>query len=162
VSKTATAPLDPATRLVRSLEGEYFKLSEAAEMLKVPESTLRALIKDASEGGDPDGAPKQYIPFGKIPIYLYTRDDIERIRGVLTKRRQASPVPFDMVLNGRPPRYTPEERAARTKLSARAWYYRNRIKTLQAASEPPPRGALSDARRKLKEIETELKTTEKP
>jgi len=160
VTRTA-APLDPATRLVRSLEGEYFKLSEAAEVLKVPESTLRALIKDASEGGDPDGAPKQYIPFGKIPIYLYTHDDIDRIREVLTKRRSASPIPFDMVLNGRPPRYTPEERAQRTKLSARAWYYRNRIKTLQAADDAP-RGALSEARRKLKEINDELKKTEKP
>lgn len=160
MSKTATKPLDPATRLVRSLEGEYFKLSEAAEMLKVPESTLRALIKDASEGGDPDGAPKQYIPFGSIPIYLYTHEDIDRIREVLVRRRSASPVPFDMVLNGRPPRYTPEERAARTKLSARAWYYRNRIKTLKD-SDSPPRGAVADAKRKLKEIEDELRRTEK-
>ena len=157
---TKTAPLDPATRLVRSLEGEYFKLSEAAEILGVPESTLRALIKDASEGGDPDGAPKQYIPFGKIPIYLYTHEDIDRIREVLTKRRSASPVPFDMVLNGRPPRYTPEERAVRTKLSARAWYYRNRIARLEAGDAP--KAAAAAAKRKLKEINDELKRTEKP
>lgn len=157
---TKAAPLDPATRLVRSLEGEYFKLSEAAEILKVPESTLRALIKDAQEGGDPEGAPKQYIPFGRISIYLYTQEDIERIRGVLTRRRAASPVPFDTVLNGRPPRYTPEERAARTKLSARGWYYRNRIARLQAGDAP--KAAVSDAKRKLKEINDELKRTEKP
>lgn len=159
MTKTAK-PMDPATRLVRSLEGEYYKLSEAAEMLGVPESTLRALIKDATEGGDPDGAPRQYIPFGKMMIYLYSPDDIERVRGVLAKR--SAPTPFAMVLPGRPARYSPEERAARTKLSARAWYYRNRIDKLTREGPKEHEVAINAAKRKLREINAELKRTEKP
>lgn len=157
---TIKKPMDPATRLVRSLEGEYYKLSEAAEMLDVPESTLRALIKDASEGGDPDGAPRQYIPFGKMMIYLYSPEDIDRIKGVLAKR--VTPTPFTMVLPGRPPRYSPEERTARTKLSARAWYYRNRIEKLTRQGPEENKVAINSAKRKLREINAELKRTEKP
>jgi hypothetical protein len=153
-----TTKLDPATRLVRSLKGEYYKLSEAAEMLGCPESTLRALIKEATEGGDIAGAPKQWLPFGKQRIYLYTPEDIERIRGVLATR--VTVMAFDGTPTGRPPRYTSEERAVRTKLSARAWYYRNRIKRLE--EEGATRKQVTEAKRKLRDIETELKRTEKP
>lgn len=160
MSTRTKKPMDPATRLVRSLEGEYYKLSEAAEMLGVPESTLRALIKDASEGGDPDGAPRQYIPFGQMMIYLYTTEDIQRIKEVLARR--STPAPFAMVLPGRPARYSPEERAARTKLSARAWYYRNRIDTLTRKGPEENKVAITSAKRKLREINAELKRTERP
>jgi len=124
------------------------------------EEQYAGLIKDATEGGDPDGAPRQYIPFGKMMIYLYSPDDIERVRGVLAKR--SAPTPFAMVLPGRPARYSPEERAARTKLSARAWYYRNRIDKLTREGPKEHEVAINAAKRKLREINAELKRTEKP
>jgi hypothetical protein len=149
--------MDPATRLVRSLPGEWYKLSEAAEMLGCHEKTLRSMITVARDTGDKSGAPSKYVTYGKKHIYLYSPADIERIRGVLAERTAVRP--FETI-TGRPPVYTPEERTARTKLSARAWYYRSRIKKLEA--EGAARKVVADAKRKLREIEAELKRTEKP
>lgn len=148
--------MDPATRLVRSLPGEWYKLSEVAEMIGCHEKTLRGLIAAAHETGDKSGAPSKYVAYGKKHIYLYSPKDVERIRKLLADRTALRS--FDNI--GRPPIYTPEERAARTKLSSRAWYYRSRIKKLEQAGAP--RKTITEAKRRLRDIQAELKKTEKP
>jgi DNA-binding transcriptional MerR regulator len=149
--------MDPATRLVRSLPGNYHKLVDAAEILGVSDNTLRFLIQEAVKAGDPKGAPSKYVMMKKTKIYLYSDEDIERIRALLASRHEVKP--FDMTATGRPPVYTAEERAERTKLNARAWYYRNRIEELEA--KDAPKKEIAAAKKKLREIEDERKRTEK-
>lgn len=149
--------MDPATRLVRSLPGNWYKLAEAAEMLEVSDTTLRTLIQEAAKTGDKAGAPSKYVKYGRNKIYLYSDDDIKRIGDLLSERREVRP--FDAALTGRPRVYTPEEAAARKKHNARAWYYRNKIKDLQANGAS--RKDVSEAKRRLREIEDELTRTAK-
>ena len=67
--------MDPATRFVRSLPGDYFMLREAAELTGVSSYTLRKLIAANANGL----VPSKEARFGELKIYLYTRDDIERL-----------------------------------------------------------------------------------
>jgi len=150
--------MDPATRLVRTLPGNYKKLSEAAEILGVSDDTLRTLLQEAVSKGDASGAPSKFAMMGRTRIYLYTDEDIERIRGILAERREVRS--FDLTaVTGRPPLYTKEERAHRTRLNARAWYYRNRIKKLTETGAP--RKEVTAAKKRLREIEDELVETAK-
>jgi hypothetical protein len=151
--------MDPATRLVRTLPGNYKKLSEAAEILGVSGDTLRALIQEAVNEGDPAGAPSKFAMMGRTRLYLYTDEDIERIRGVLESRREVRTFDLTSSGTGRPPLYTKEERATRTRLNARAWYYRNRIKKLEEAGAA--RKEITAAKRRLREVEDELRRTAK-
>lgn len=107
---------DPATRFVRSLDGEYFMLREAASALELSPSTLRKYIQDQIEGLQ----PSKSVMFGRVRIYLYTKDDIERMRDVVAERRQVKT--YDSA--GRPVKYTREEKARRTKLFSRRNYWR--------------------------------------
>lgn len=149
--------MDPATRLVRSLPGNYHKLAEAAEILGVSDTTLRTLIAEAGTTGEKAGAPSKYVMYGKNKIYLYSDEDIERIRALLAERREIRP--FDAAVTGRPRVYTQEEAAVRKKHNARAWYYRNKIQRLIDAKAP--RKEVSEAKRRLREIEDELARTAK-
>jgi hypothetical protein len=126
ISVTDTVRIDPATRFVRSLPGDYFLLREAAEACGVSQYTLRAMISDDV----PECTPSKYAMFGKIKIYLYTREDIENIRHHLGNRHKIFNHTGMAKRIGRPPTYTKDERANRSRLYSKAWYWRNREKVL--------------------------------
>lgn len=64
----------PTVRFVRSLPGEYYMVSEAAKMIGVSPHTLRQYVSD------PNLSPTKCANFGKVRIYLYTMEDIQKYR----------------------------------------------------------------------------------
>lgn len=120
--------LDPTTRFVRSLDGDYFMLREAAEMLGVHHRTLRTLIRDF---GDQELGPSFVAYMGKVRIYLYTREDIEAIREHLENRRTVYPTSGEPRTSGRPRIYTAEERRARQRKYSQIHYYRRKAEALE-------------------------------
>ncbi len=146
--------LDPATTFVRSLGGDYFMLREAAEMVGASSATLRRFIHET----DPIYAklvPSKQASFGKVKVYLYTREDIERLQEYFSKQREVTD--FDGPAarpSGRPRKYTPEERKERARLYTKANYWKN--KALIAKDEGDEK-TLIEARQRLVEIDMELK-----
>ena len=69
-----TVYTDPVTRFVRSLPGDYFMLREAAHACEVSQFTLRKFIAEDVK----ECLPSKTTKFGKIRVYLYTREDIAR------------------------------------------------------------------------------------
>ena len=118
--------IDPATRYVRSLDGDYFLLREVAEYVGVSQFTLRKFISDNVESC----VPSKYAMFGKTRIYLYTRQDIESIREYVKKRNIVYDHDGQARKIGRPAKYTKEERVNRSRLYSKAWYWRNRSRML--------------------------------
>lgn len=134
-----SAPMDPATKFVRSLDGTYYMLREAAEMLGISGHTLRKF----NENEEADLKASFVAYFGKVKIFLYTEDDIEKIREYLDARRQVYPTSSTLLegkpVLGRPARYTKEQRQNRQKLHSRAHYYGKR------AREETSKGNLKEA-----------------
>ena len=148
--------IDPATRFVRSLPGDYFMLREAAELAGVSAYTLRKYIAQNTEGL----TPSKYVNYGAMKIYLYTREDIERLSAHVEERRQV--YDHDGVQpkrqGGRPARYTKEERAQRNRLHSMRWYYRRRAEVLSARGDT---SGAEEARSKALEIDNELEEMER-
>jgi hypothetical protein len=118
-----TKRMDPSTRFVRSLDGEYFMLREAAEILGISSQALRKTVHDKTIN-----APSFWVMFGKLKIYLYTRDDVEEIRAWLKAREEVyktGETPEPRV--GRPRKYTPEQKAEKQREYARSYYWRNQL-----------------------------------
>jgi predicted transcriptional regulator len=109
--------VDPTTKFVRSLDGEFIMLREAAEMLDLSHSTLRKYISEKTEGLQPSKA----VMFGKVLVYLYTKEDVDRMRGLIEKRREI----VSYANAGRPRKYTDEQRIARSKIYSRRTYWRS-------------------------------------
>ena len=143
--------LDPPTRFVRSLEGDYFKLSEAAEMLGVSHRTLRNFLGEYPQ----ELGPSYVVYFGKLPIYLYTRDDVDKIRKYLQERKTVMPLAAQPRPTGRPRKWSAAQRKERQRLFSQAHYYRGRIRTLAKAGK-----STKAAEDKLRKIETRLKSPE--
>lgn len=118
--------IDPATRFVRSLKGEYFLLREAAEAVGTSQFVLRKFISD----GDIECSPSKYAQFGKTRIYLYTREDIESIRQNIEKKYGVYDHLGPHKKPGRPPKYNREQRKQRARMYSKSWYWRNRAKVL--------------------------------
>lgn len=113
----------PSVRFVRSLEGKYHLLREASELLGVSHRTLRNF-----NTSDPTNlGPSFYTYLGKIKIYLYTDDDIERLRKHLSAQKIVYPSsdPGPMHNNGRPAKWTPSQRKARQRMFSQVHYYKN-------------------------------------
>jgi hypothetical protein len=144
-----TVRIDPATRFVRSLPGDYFLLREAAEAAGVSQFTLRKMIADDI----PKCTPSKYAMFGKIKIYLYTRTDIDNIREYLGDRHKIYNHAGMAKRTGRPATYTKAQRKTRSRLYSKAWYWKNREKILKDKGD---REGAKEAREKAKEIEREL------
>lgn len=141
---------DPATRFVRSLSGDYLMLREAAEKLDMSHSTLRKYISDRAEGLQ----PSKSVMFGKVEIYLYTNDDIERMRKKLEERRNVKV--YENA--GRPRMYTPEEKKVRTRLFSRRNYWRGAAEKAYFNEDDE---RFDHARKQIKLIEKELEEQEK-
>jgi len=149
-AETITVNVDPATRFVRSLPGDYFLLREAAQHLGVSQFTLRKYIADDV----PECTPSKFAMFGKVKIYLYTREDIASIRKHIESRNTVYEHDGQARRVGRPPTYTKSERDYRSRLYSKAWYWRNREKLL---TERGDEEGAAKARAKADEITKELK-----
>lgn len=83
-SKGRPAPgrQSPVTAFVRNL-GDYHTTCEVAEILGVSESLIRKLSKEKVTQ-----APSYVAPFGKIYIYLYTKEDITVLKDHMKRRHE--------------------------------------------------------------------------
>lgn len=149
VTDRPTEHLDPSTRFVRSLEGEYFMLREAAEILGVSHRTLRRLLED-----NPNELGPSYCAFfGKVKIYLYTKSDVDKLRAHLKGKKRVFRNTDTPRMTGRPPKWTAEQRKERQRLYSARHYYLTRVKKLTEAGDEA--GAQA-AQAKVEEIERTL------
>ena len=147
------ARIDPATRFVRRLDGDFLKLQEAADLLGVSKRTLRNFIRKKREGFQPS-----HIGYmGKLGIYLYSEEDVERIRQLLDDRYKIRTNEGQGPM-GRPAVYTTEERVIRQRQYSMAHYYRKRYESLVAEGKAEKAEA---ARVKMEEYENLLKEAKK-
>lgn len=116
--------LDPATAFVRSLDGTYYMVREAADLLGVNHRLLRKFM----DGDDADLKPSFLGYLGKVKIYLYTADDIDKIREYLEQRKTVYPNLAEAPHVGRPAKYTKAERKERQRLYSKAHYYGRRAR----------------------------------
>lgn len=98
-------------RFVRSL-GDYYTTVEAAEKLGVSKHTLRAYIARLN---DKELSPSSFVNRGKMKIYLYTEEDIDRIR--VARRARTRPVLKDG-----------DKRLQRSRFHNQLYYWRTRIR----------------------------------
>jgi len=144
---TTMTRVDSPTKFVRSLDGTYYMVSELSEMLGIAQSTLRKRMHDPDT---PEWQPSFTAALGKMTIYLYTPDDVKRIRGLMKAVRQ--PQPFTNAV-GRPALYTPVERKERQRLFSQRHYWSHR---LAEALEDNKQEAAKHAKKKLDVIERKL------
>jgi len=147
---TRVVTIDPATRFVRSLPGNYSMLREAAHACGVSQFTLRKFIADDVE----ECTPSKYTMFGKVKIYLYTDEDIASIKKYLKSQVQIFDHNGQARRIGRPPKYAEDERHDRDKLHSKKWYWNNRVKLL---TERGDIAGAKEAKKRVKEIDEELK-----
>ena len=145
--------IDPTTKFVRSLEGEYYKLTEAAEYLKVSPASLRKFIKDDSA----NLGPSKVAYFGRTTIYLYTKDDLSKISEYLETRRRVFDSEGQIKKSGRPKKWTEEEKKERQQLFSSLYYYKKQSqRTLESGTTEDYQAAC----RKIEEIQNKLKEQE--
>lgn len=73
--------ISPAARLVSSLDGQYYLLSEVADILGKDQMTIRrAMYRGRVK------APSHEVWEGKMKVYLYTPDDIQELRDYFTPK----------------------------------------------------------------------------
>jgi len=145
-----TVTIDPATRFVRSLPGDYFLLREAAASCGVSDYVLRKFIADDVPGCQ----PSKYTMFGKVKIYLYTRDDIKSIQKYMKSKTVVFEHDGQAKRIGRPPRYTQSERDWRSRMYSKSWYWKNRVKLL---TERGDEAGATAAQKRVDELVKELR-----
>lgn len=67
--------MSPAARLVSRLDGQYYLLSEVADLLGKDPMTLRRAMYNKRVK-----APSFEVWEGKMKVYAYTADDIQELR----------------------------------------------------------------------------------
>lgn len=112
--------IDPSTRMLRGIKGEYYIVREVAEKTGISENIIRKGIRR----GVKEMMPSKTTANGKI--YLFTPEDINRISKYYEEKN--APKDFDGVVpSGRPKRYSEEERLERARLHSQANYWKRRI-----------------------------------
>lgn len=125
-------------------------LREAAVEVGLSPSTLRKYISDDIEGL----LPSKSVMFGKVPIYLYTKEDIERIKNKNINRMSIR----DYKGGGRPRKYTHDERAERSRLFSKRYYWRGKLSDASFMGDDK---LVQEAQAELDQIEAAIKETEK-
>jgi|694.fasta_scaffold04974_32 DNA-binding transcriptional MerR regulator len=141
----------PTVRFVRSLPGEYYMVSEAAKMIGVSPHTLRQYVSD------PNLSPTKCANFGKVRIYLYTMEDIQKIQNELNERRKVVDFNGERMgkPSGRPSKFSKEEAAHRKRLYAQRYYYTKRAHKLRSEGRDEES---SEAFKQAYKIDTYLRT----
>jgi len=124
---------------------------EAAELLGVGHTTLRSLLKEEEDLG-----PSYCAYFGKVKIYLYTKEDVEKIGAYLKERKKIYRNTGRAKAPGRPRKWSDEERAQRGKLYSKSNYYHKRMTELIAHGLDTTKVAA-----KLEAVRAELDAMEK-
>jgi len=141
--------MDPSTRFVRSLDGEYFMLREVAAMLGISTQSLRKTVPNKSIE-----APSFWVMFGKLKIYLYTRDDIDELRKHLEERSEVFKTgEKEQPKVGRPRKYNKEQKKEKQREYARMYYWR---KQLEKAEREGDKAKTDRAKLKMFELEKEI------
>jgi predicted transcriptional regulator len=83
LNRTEGEFVPPSDALISSLDGTYYKLSEAVILTGKSASTLRRLMKKNLVK-----APSGMVRQGKNTYYLYTPEDIQEIRDYYTEETQ--------------------------------------------------------------------------
>lgn len=139
--------LSPATRFVRSLDGDFYMISEVAALTHVSTQYLRKLM--ASSGLE---APSYWVWFGKIKIYLYTAADVKEVQRYLKEQKTVRPkseMPTKRL--GRPPKYTDAQRKQRKKDYMRVHYATKMAQKYQAEGDLEKSVEYSERARTLRE-----------
>lgn len=147
---TRSVRVDPATRYVRSLPGNYLMLREAAHACGVSSFVLRKFIAE----GTPGCLPSKTATWGKVRIYLYTMKDVARIQKHLAERQTVQDFDGQTKKVGRPPKYGESERKWRDQQHSKKWYWKNRVKLLNDKGDT---AGAEQAQKRVDEIEKELK-----
>lgn len=147
-----TERIAPSVRFVRSLEGKYYLLREAADLIGISHRTLRKM----NNSDDPETSPSFYTYLGKIKIYLYTDDDVERIRKILDTQKTVYPssVPGPTLHKGRPAKWTAEQRKVRQRKFSQVHYYKNMA---ERYAQEGKQDKANKALRKMRDIQKQLK-----
>ena len=143
--------MDPSTRFVRSLDGDFLMLRETAETLGVSSQFLRKAIRDDRV----EYLPSKSVWFGKVKIYLYTRQDLDRMRKALEQSRVVFDHDGQMRRPGRPRRFTKEQAKERQRLFSRAYYYRKKLDKMKK-EQLSETEQYKKAQTRLREIERKL------
>lgn len=144
--------VDPVTRFVRSLPGDWRLLREVSGLVGVSQFTLRRYIDDNIK----ECLPSKVARIGKMHVYLYSAEDIASIERYLRDRTEV--VDFDGKRKRRAPIYTSAERIGRKRARSRKWYWEDRARALAEAGD---KVGAQDALRRAKEIGEELKASGK-
>lgn len=115
--------MSPVTKFVRELEGgPWMTLAEVARALKIPEDTLRTWRRN-----EPDAFnPSLMTYFGDLPVYLYSLQDLERVRTAAREHTSTW---------GQPRLWSGLEAKDRQRRHVRARYWERRAELLQAQGE---------------------------
>jgi len=124
-------------------------LREAAESLDLSPHTLRKYIANDAAGLK----PSKSVMFGKIEVYLYTREDLDRMRNVIDNRVTVR----DYAGGGRPSKYSLQQRKDRARLFSRRHYWK-RVRDRAAFFEDIER--YREAKKEVEDINKELKENE--
>ena len=118
---------------MRSL-GDFYTLKEAAVLIGISHHTLRAFIV---RHGSKDMHPSHKVSRGKIDIYLYSPEDIERIKRI--RRSKVIPATIEEC-----------DRRERARLDGQLFYWRKNVDRYTFLEDEPK---LKFAKAKVKDIE---------
>lgn len=119
--------LDPVTRFVRSLDGDFYMLREVADHLGMPTRSLRTLARRFPMQTGPSLA----VMFGRLKVFLYTPEDLDRAVAFQRRRRSVDPQLDDLAGGpGRPALWTSEESRQRHRSQSKLYYWRRRAAEL--------------------------------
>jgi len=138
------------TKMVRELPGEYFTLTEAARALGKSKRTLRSWIYNDVEGLQPG----KRVDFGNAFAWVYSRQDIERIKRNLRNRV----VVRDYRRQSRKSKYTEDQSKERSRLMSSRWYWK---KVRRRAEFIQDRKAFAKAQVRLDMIDAEMEEIKK-
>lgn len=116
-----TMRLDPVTRHVRGLDGDFYLPREAAKVLGISVDRLKALGRRF-----PDTLGPGYVSWlGDLKVYLYDDGDIAAVRDYFAKLDAQRPVELSPYRNGRgrPPVWSHDEHASRHRRRALRTYH---------------------------------------
>lgn len=150
---TTALRIDPVTRFVRELEGDYYLPREAAVVLGITVDRLKRLGRQY-----PDTLGPGYVTWwGDVKLFLYDDADIVQIRSYFEKLDEQCPPELSRYRNrngrGRPPVWSHDEHASRHRRRALCRYHR---RAADRFAEQGRHDRAQQARERAEQINAEL------